>query len=146
METQESVEPQSLATDSLKPNRVRHSFVDKLIRQVFYLLSPSAVTNNLIAMAIAVFALYLLHTGIVFKDSQHLVHYLTIGILIAACIQLIHASKRNLLLPVLFIAVGFYFSHTLGHGQSFLTYDAQFYQYMMLAGIFGIGISVMNLQ
>lgn len=128
-----------------KSTNLRNTFIDKLFRQVICLLSPSAVINNLIGIGITIFALYLLHTGVLLKNSQDAVHFLHIGILIAGCIQLIHAAKRNLLIPIIVTAVGFYFSHNLPEGHLFLTYDATFYQYMMLAGIFGLGVSVINL-
>ncbi len=62
---------------------LRNTFIDKLLRQVACLLSPNAVINNLIGIGVTIFALYLLHTGVLLKNSQDTVHFLHIGILIA---------------------------------------------------------------
>lgn len=73
-------------------------------------------------------------------------HYFGIGLLVVAGIQVIKSSTRSLIVPLVVSISGAIISHTLEKGQTLFTYDASFYQWVMIAGIIGIAMSVVTID
>jgi len=63
-----------------------------------------------------------------------------------AGLKVIKSATRSLLLPLVATALGAIVSHTLGHHHTLFGYGATFYQYVMIVGIIGLGISVLSID
>ena len=69
-----------------------------------------------------------------------------IGLLLFAAVQVIKSGTRSLFLPLLAMVVGAIVSHTLGDGETLFSYGSDFYQYMMITGVIGAGLSVLIIE
>ncbi|ABS78554.1 hypothetical protein CbuD7D7780_11735 (plasmid) [Coxiella burnetii] len=87
-----------------------------------------------------------LNTEITLHHFDKYQHYIGVGLLIFGGIQIIKSSTRSLFIPLIATIAGAVISHTLPNGQMLFTYNATFYQSLMVTGIIGLGISVLNID
>jgi hypothetical protein len=85
-----------------------------------------------------------LNSELTLAHGQQYQHYIGIGLLTFAAIQVIKSGTRSLLIPMLATILGAVISR-LTSSETLLTYSASFYQYLMVVGIIGLGISVLTI-
>jgi multisubunit Na+/H+ antiporter MnhG subunit len=110
------------------------------------MLSPKPVIGSLIALGLAIFALVLMQDDITLHNFGTYKNYISIGILVFAGLHVIRSSMRSLFVPLLITIAGAVISHFLANGETLFSYHAAIYQYVMIAGIFGICISMFNIH
>ena len=120
--------------------------VEMIIKRFTRMLSPRPVVGNLIAIGLTFVALHFLRHEVTLAGFGKYQDYIGTGLLIFGAIQVLKSSMRSLFIPVVAMIAGAIISHTLPHGEHFLGYSAQFYQHMMIAGIIGLGISVLTID
>lgn len=130
----------------LQTKRSTKQFSEILLARVIKMLSIRPIIGNIIALGIAAFALIFLNTELTLSHGQQYQHYIGIGLLTFAAIQIIKSSTRSLLIPILATILGAVISHSLASSETLLTYSANFYQYLMITGIIGLGISVLTID
>lgn len=130
----------------LSTKRSVRSITEMIIARVTHMLSPRPVIGNLIGIGVAIIALIMLNTEMTLKQGNHYQHYLGLGLLVFGAIQIIKSSSRSLFIPTLAALVGAVVSHTLTQHETLFTYGTAFYQYLMIAGIIGLGIAVLNID
>lgn len=124
----------------------RRNFIQLVSSRLVAMMSPRPVAGSIIALGLATFALVMIHTQVLKEDLEKYQYYIGIGLLVFAGSQIIKSGFRSLFLPLLATVAGALISHHLQAGQRLFSYDAGFYQYVMLVGIVGIGITVLNLE
>ena len=130
----------------MQTKRQSQHLIEKIIKRVTHMLSPRPVVGNLIAIGLAFIALHFLRHEVTLAGFGKYQNYIGTGLLIFGAIQVIKSSTRSLFIPVITMIAGAIISHTLPHGEHFLGYTAQFYQYVMITGIIGLGISVLTID
>jgi len=130
----------------LHTKRKFKNLTELAITRLGKMLSPRPIIGNLIAIGLAFFALIFLQKEILLKEFGQYQHYIGTGLLLFAALQIVKSSTRSLFLPTLATIVGAIISHSLHHHETFLTYNTNFYQYVMITGIIGIGISVFTID
>jgi hypothetical protein len=130
----------------LHTKRKSTHFMEIFISRLTRMLSPRPIIGNLIAIGLAIFALAFLHSELTLHHFGKYQHYIGVGLLVFAGLQIIKSSTRSLLLPLLATVAGAIISHSLPNGQTLFTYGATFYQYVMIAGLIAVGFSVLNID
>jgi hypothetical protein len=130
----------------LHTKRQSTHLMEMIISRITKMLSPRPIIGNIIAIGVAIFALVFLQTEVTLHHFGQYQHYMGVGLLIFAGLQIIKSSSRSLLLPLLATVSGAVISHSLAPDQTLFTYGATFYQYMMIAGIIASGFSVLNVD
>lgn len=130
----------------LKTKRKLKNFTELMISRFTRMLSARPIIGNLIAIGLGVVALTLMKTEIILQHFDKWQHYLGIGVLIVMGWQVIKSASRSILIPLVAAIAGAIISNSLPHGQTFLTYGVTFYQYMMVAGLCGIVISIFTID
>ena len=130
----------------MQTKRQSQHLIEKIIKRLTHMLSPRPVVGNLIAIGLAFIALHFLRHEVTLAGFGKYQNYIGTGLLIFGAIQVIKSSTRSLFVPVITMIAGAIISHTLPHGEHFLGYTAQFYQYVMITGIIGLGISVLTID
>jgi hypothetical protein len=69
-----------------------------------------------------------------------------IGLLLFGGVQIVKSATRSIMLPLVATIAGAVLSHSLPAGQTVLTYGANFYQYLMIVGIVGLGMSALMID
>ena len=126
--------------------RQSQHLIERIIKRLTHMLSPRPVVGNLIAIGLAFIALHFLRHEVTLAGFGKYQNYIGTGLLIFGAIQVIKSSTRSLFIPVVTMIAGAIISHTLTHSEHFLGYTAQFYQYVMITGIIGLGISVLTID
>ncbi len=124
----------------------RAQFFDIVFERVRAMLSVRPIVGNIIAIGLAMFAMYYIYTevqGTVLEEYQP---YMGTGMCIFAALQVLKSSTRSILLPILALIVGSSIAHTLKDGELLLGHAVTFYQYMMGVGIVGVGLSVLSID
>lgn len=130
----------------MQTKRQSQHLIEKIIKRVTHMLSPRPVVGNLIAIGLAFIALHFLRHEVTLAGFGKYQNYIGTGLLIFGAIQVLKSSTRSLFIPVVTMIAGAIISHTLPHGEHFLGYTAKFYQYVMITGIIGLGISVLTID
>ena len=130
----------------MQTKRQSQHLIEKIIKRVTHMLSPRPVVSNLIAIGLAFIALHFLRHEVTLAGFGKYQNYIGTGLLIFAALQVIKSSTRSLFIPVVTMIAGAIISHTLPHSEHFLGYTAKFYQYVMITGIIGLGISVLTID
>ncbi len=131
---------------ALTTKRKRAHFFDLVINRVRDMASLRPIVGNVIAIGLAVFALYYINTqvqGAVLEEYQS---YLGTGVCIIAGLQILKSATRSILLPIVALMIGSSVAHTLGVGELLLGHDITFYQCVMGVGIVGVGLSVLSID
>ena len=110
------------------------------------MLSPRPVVGNIIAIGLAMVALHFLRHEITLEGFGKYQNYIGIGLLIFGATQVVKSGTRSLFIPMVTMIAGAVISHTLPGGEHFLGYTAKFYQYVMITGIIGLGVSVLTID
>lgn len=130
----------------MQTKRQSQHLVEKIIKRLTHMLSPRPVVGNLIAIGLAFIALHFLRHEVTLAGFGKYQDYIGTGLLIFAALQVIKSSTRSLFIPVVTMITGAIISHTLPHGEHFLGYTSKFYQYVMITGIIGLGISALTID
>lgn len=130
----------------LKTRRRGYSIVEMLLGRIGRMCGIRPVMGNVIGIGVALLALYFIQHEIILHGFAKYQHYLGIGLLIFAGVQIVKSGTRSLLLPLVATIGGAVVSHTLVHHQTLFSYGATFFQYVMIVGIIGLGISVLNID
>ena len=130
----------------LKTKRRRYSFIDLVFARLAGMFAARPIIGHLIAVGFALSAYGLLQTELMLHHAAQYHQYLGIGLLFMAGIAVIKSATRSALLPVILAIGGAIISHTLHHKQLLFNHDATFYQYVMIAGIIGMGITALNID
>lgn len=131
---------------ALKSESARPHLIDMILSRLKTMFSLRPVVGNIIGLMVASLALYY-----IFHEFQHvglgkLERYAGIGIQIFAAIQIIKSGARSLALPVLAAVIGTSVYHSLGAHEYLLHFPKAFYQYLMVVGVIGMGISVLSID
>ena len=130
----------------LQTKRKKQTFIEALLSRIARMCAARPVIGNMIGIGIAFGAIAFLQNQANLHGFAKYQHYIGIGLLIFAGIQVIKSGTRSLLLPLVATVGGAIISHSLGHHQTLFSYGATFYQYVMITGIIGLGISVLNID
>lgn len=128
----------------LKTKREKPHFFEMLAERLRGMFSVRPIIGNVIALLIACVLLYSIY------DQLGVTHatkdFLAIGIEIFAAIQIIKSGTRSLLLPFLALVVGCTASHSIASHNLIFHFGKDFYQYLMVVGIIGLGVSVLSID
>ncbi len=130
----------------LKAKRSTYHFFDLLFERIRDMFSLRPIIGNIIALLIAGVALFYIFREVNmagFKDYQS---YFAIGIQLFAAVQIIKSATRSLLLPFVALVLGGAVAHNIGHHQTLLHFNQQFYQHLMIVGIIGLGVAVLSID
>ncbi len=130
----------------LKTKRRASSFVEMVLRRLMGMLSFKPVIGNIIAVGLAMLALYYVYQEVDLDGFSKYRHYFGMGIQIFAAIQIIKSGTRSLLLPLLAMVGGSMMAHSLGPHETLLTFGKTFYEYVIITGIIGLGMSVLTID
>ena len=130
----------------MQTKRQSQHLIEKIIKRITHMLSPRPVIGNLVAIGLTFIALHFLRHEVTLAGFGKYQNYIVTGMLIFAALQVIKSSTRSLFIRVVTMIAGAIISHTLPHGEHFLSYTAKFYQYVMITGIIGLGISVLTID
>ena len=133
--------------EALKTKRKVRSFVELLLQRLGAMLSPRPVIGNIIAIGVAIASfLYLQYNVLALAHLGKYQHYIGIGLLVFAALQIVKSGTRSLILPIIATVAGSIISHQLTSTQSLLGYGPTFYQYVMITGIIGLGVGVLSID
>lgn len=130
----------------LHTKRKSTPLIERIILRITQMLSPRPVVGNIIAIGLAMVALHFLRHEITLEGFGKYQNYIGIGLLIFGATQVVKSGTRSLFIPMVTMIAGAVISHTLPGGEHFLGYTAKFYQYVMITGIIGLGISVLTID
>jgi len=130
----------------LKAKRKVQSFMDMIIQRLLAMISFKPIIGNIIAIGLAAFALYYVYHQIDLAGFAKYKHYFGTGIEIFGAIQIIKSGTRSLLLPLIAMIWGGIVAHSLGAHELLFTFDKTFYEYLMIVGTIGLGISVLTIE
>ncbi|MCP4474479.1 MAG: hypothetical protein GY821_07930 [Gammaproteobacteria bacterium] len=91
-------------------------------------------------------ALVFLHQGLMLSHLARYQHYMGIGLMLFAGLQIIKSGTRSICLPLISMVSGAMISHQLKSDELLFTYGRTFYQYVMMTGIAGVAISVLTID
>lgn len=120
--------------------------IELLQTRFIRMLSPRPIIGNLIAIGIMLVALFFLQHEVTLHHFEKYRHYIGVSLLCFAGLQIIKSSSRSLILPLLAMVIGAMISHTLTPHETLLSYGTTFYQYVMIVGIIGLGISAITID
>jgi hypothetical protein len=121
-------------------------FIEQILSRLRNMFSPKPIMGNIIALGLVIFSKAMLNNQLILQGFGKYQQYIGIGLLTVGALQIIKSGARSLLLPVGAIFIGAIVSHQLAEGQTLFTYGADFYQYLMIAGIVGVGVSVLTIS
>jgi len=130
----------------LKTKREKPHVIELVLGRLGLMLGVRPVIGNMIAIGVALAALVVLQHEVILHGFAKYQHYIGIGLLAFAGLKIIKSATRSLLLPLVATAAGAVVSHSLGHHHLLFGYGVTFYQYVMIVGIIGLGISVLSID
>jgi len=89
--------------------------------------------------------LYVLFNEIALSGFRDYQSYFVITIECFAAWQIIKSGRSGLLLATAALIVGGVAAHQLGYHETLFHMGRQFYQYLMIVGIIGLGVSVFSM-
>ena len=130
----------------LTQKRENLNFIELIMQRIKKMMSPRPVINNIIAICVALIALFFLQHEVSIHHFGQYRHYIGAGLLVLAAQQVLKSSTGSLIMPVIAVFSGMVIAHSLHGGETFLGYHAQFYQFVMLTGVLGLGASVLSIS
>lgn len=130
----------------LHTKRTGWHLIELIQTRIIRMLSPRPIIGNLIGIGVTLLALFFLQHEVTLHHFGQYRHYIGVGLLVFAGLQIIKSSSRSLILPLLAMVIGAMVSHTLTPHQTLFTYGATFYQYVMIVGIIGLGIAAITID
>tara|TARA_B100001996_G_scaffold247927_1_gene192097 strand:+ start:225 stop:800 length:576 start_codon:yes stop_codon:yes gene_type:complete len=131
---------------ALHTKRKRSAFTELVIARIISMISLRPVIGNLIAIGLVMLALVFLHQGLMLSHLARYQHYMGVGLMLFAGLQIIKSGTRSICLPLISMILGAMISHQLKSDELLFTYGRTFYQYVMMTGIAGVAISVLTID
>ncbi len=130
----------------LHTKRKYSAFTELVIARIIGMVSLRPVIGNTIAIGLAIIAIAFLHQGLMLSHLAKYQHFVGIGLLIFAGLQIIKSGSRSICLPLIAMVSGAIISHQLKSDALLFTYGQTFYQCLMITGIMGVAISVLSID
>jgi len=130
----------------LRTKRHTFSFIDMVLRRLVGMVSFRPIVGNIIAIGLAMLALYYVYQEVDLAGFAKYRDYFGIGIQLFGAIQIIKSGTRSLLLPLIAMIWGGMVAHTLGAHDTLFTFGKTFYEHLMITGIVGVGVSVLTID
>ncbi|MEM9242837.1 MAG: hypothetical protein AAGA27_02110 [Pseudomonadota bacterium] len=121
------------------------NFIERLLSRLINMFSPQPIIGNIIALLIALGALYYVFNFLQTTSLARYHDYFAIGIQLFAALQIIKSGTRSLLLPAIAVIVGVIAYQQLQVGQLLFAFDRDFYLHLSVVGIIGLAASMLSI-
>jgi hypothetical protein len=130
----------------LKTKRASYSVIELIMERAKNMFSIRPVIGHVIALLVAGFVLFYIFNEI---DTKWFVKYQTYFALLAQFVgaaAIIKSATRSLLLPAIALVFGSMAAHSLGAHELLFHFGRSFYEHMMVVGVIGLCMSVLNID
>lgn len=120
----------------------RKEMMDLIINRVGKMYTLKPVIGSMIAIGLAFIVL-----SIIFSYLQgQAQNFAGIGIQVAAAIAIVKSATRSLALPTFALLVGAAGMGGLSGTETFLNFNAAFFEHLLIVGVVGMGLSIVIIE